>query len=1045
MGRRWVIFGGIALIVVASLIVAAYIGYIHIPSIEDQVASKGDLTVRIVNPPSDSWYPADAAIPFLSTAQSARNIVALEYWVDGKLIQSEPRAPGSSPRFVVQTWRWMPLVEGDHLVTVRARSESGTVATSNIVRIHASPAAGFRIIHTVKQGETWESIAKLCTTSIEAIASQNPLLDPKESLPPGLEMWIPCDPIFASAPAAEAGTPSLSDAGAAAQSPWSAADVPVWISQNLSPAGTLPATPVLKAGLDGCTVSLLVQDASKDEQGFLVYRAGATNFEQIAQLGSNQGGSFTFDDNLQVSGPLQYYVAAFNAAGEAQSNIVSVQATGGSCGPVSNPNVAFADGILSVGSGLDLAYAYASLDKSPWQRVPEGEEFFQPAGGRVDLTGYMEPLLAAKPGTRAADLEVWGWRGGVIENLGLLHITFERTTLEYCGAAPEPCTGDVGGSNWSSKDTEIGSNMPIGAQALTFRFRANTAGANHVLAQISSQPFTSDYQPNPPFLISASPVIGTLSSGLLHGEFTVQFSNFSKLKDSGKSPVQSNPNWFLEDLLGPNQPTSLSPFASSLIDLMNEGAAGKYMSDLAAPTYYVRVIPWEGNGPVGKASNTIAITYHAIEQKPLPIIAEQPAIYDIKIVNFTGVQQIVGEIYGCLQITGVDETKMRRDAAVRDEVFMRGGGLDSQFCLGPGTSAPCRQDTEAVFQSLVQDYRNLQASGDPYCPPPAPPLEDPSAWNDLGDAISSTWTVIVETYEQLKDGLVELMATFVFKPITGCGDDCKALLKTGLNMAITYFTGIPPNLPTTEELINDGLNYAIDMAIEQAGVDCGGLCRWQIEEGLKITKEALKESGSQPGCWTAREDNASRFGRLPLCLPAGVTGLPIPGAGYQPPMTEVQITRTGQAIVASARQYDYSLQVTTSIFNDALVGQTFRCPWGFYHDANTPFAQDYLELPVPEPAEGTPYETVKLQMPGSLGEVNQLTLPVIFREAKEGTYTYPPYKQQPARCSSRLLTSPGYVITVNAVLMCTDVATNQTAPCPASEYGSAQDTKQFTP
>ncbi len=326
MGRRWIIYGGISLVVVFGLLAAAYIGYIHIPSIQDQVASKGDLTVRIVSPPSDSNYPADAAIPVLAMAQSAKEITALEYWVDGKLAQSEPPGPGNSPFYVVQTWRWMPLVEGEHLVTVRARSENGSVATSNIVRIQADKAAGYRILYTVKQGDTWDSVAKLCATTVAAIAKQNPLLDPKQSLPPGLQMWIPCNPIFPSAPAAGGSTPPLSEGGPASHAPAPAANLPVWVSQNVSPAATLPAAPALKAGLDGCTVNLLIQDASKDEQGFLVYRSGASNFEQIAELGSNQTGSFTYNDDLQVSGQLQYYVAAFNGAGEADSNIVPVQA-----------------------------------------------------------------------------------------------------------------------------------------------------------------------------------------------------------------------------------------------------------------------------------------------------------------------------------------------------------------------------------------------------------------------------------------------------------------------------------------------------------------------------------------------------------------------------------------------------------------------------------------------------------------------------------------------------------------------------------------------
>ncbi len=116
---------------------------------------------------------------------------------------------------------------------------------------------------------------------------------------------------------------------------------------------------------------------------------------------------------------------------------------------------------------------------------------------------------------------MWGWRGAVIEKLGLLHITFERTTLEYCAAAPDPCTGDINSSKWTNEDGEVGSNLDLATQAVTFQFRANAPGAERVLAQISSQPFTTEYEPNPAYLIEADPITGTASNGSLHGEFTI--------------------------------------------------------------------------------------------------------------------------------------------------------------------------------------------------------------------------------------------------------------------------------------------------------------------------------------------------------------------------------------------------------------------------------------------------------------------------------------------------------------------------------------------
>ena len=111
MGRKRMLYGGIALVAVLGLVLAAAAGYGQMPSIDQQIANRADLTVRIISPPSDSRYPADAAIPLILVAQGGHDIAALEYWVDGNMLQSKPPGEGNSPVYVVQTWRWMPQVE----------------------------------------------------------------------------------------------------------------------------------------------------------------------------------------------------------------------------------------------------------------------------------------------------------------------------------------------------------------------------------------------------------------------------------------------------------------------------------------------------------------------------------------------------------------------------------------------------------------------------------------------------------------------------------------------------------------------------------------------------------------------------------------------------------------------------------------------------------------------------------------------------------------------------------------------------------------------
>ncbi len=315
----------------------------------------------------------------------------------------------------------------------------------------------------------------------------------------------------------------------------------------------------------------------------------------------------------------------------------------------------------------------------------------------------------------------------------------------------------------------------------------------------------------------------------------------------------------LQSIFSPNAPAPPSPFASYLFDQMNLGAFGQQLqSDLFAPTYYIRVIPWEGNGPVGKVSNTIAITYKPIEQKPLPIIAEQPAIFDLKIVRFTGEQNINPDLFGCVTIVSVDEAKLR--AALNANISLVVGAEMAkvlEYWDRLGFEELTAQTKAQAIDAAVADAKAKAASGYVQCPSAAPAPEEGGFWGDLWGAIKSSWDLVVETFNQLKGGIVYLMAKFVVEPFTGsCEQTCQDRLMTGLNLAVTYFTGIPPNLPTTDQLIDDGLNYAVNAALEESGVECGGLCKWNIEQGLKATADALKQAGSQPACFPGGENTA---------------------------------------------------------------------------------------------------------------------------------------------------------------------------------------------
>jgi hypothetical protein len=1014
MGKNRIVYGGIALVAVLGLGAAA-VGLRRIPSIDAQITNSADLTVRIISPPSDSRYPADAAIPLVVVAQGGHNIAALEYWIDGKMVQSKPPGEGNSPVYVVQTWRWMPQVEGEHLITVRAREASGTVATSNVLRILADKAAGYWILYTTRQGDTWDTVAKMCTTTLAVIGAHNPKLDSTKALPVAIEMWIPCDPMFPSVAAAEGSTPPLADSGPATHMFAPPDNLGVWIDQGLTGGEPPPAAPNLAAGVSGCAVRLQVQDNSSSEQGFTIYRSGGTDFEKIARLGANNGASFTYDDTASVSGKLQYYVGSFRGAQESQSNIVAVDVADTACGASSlNPDAKYADGILSMTEGVDLAYFYASLNGGEWTRLPAGDEFFTPADRKLDLSGHLDTLLKANPQARFADLHLWGWAGGKIKDLGALRITFDKSRLEYCGAAPEPCVGDVTGRMWTTQDAVVGSNQPINAQALTFQFSASAPGATQVLEQISGEPFSESFQPNPAHLIHAELITGHNSGGTIGGQFTIQFSN------PGASQAYPFAHLF--------QPPPTSPFAEWVTSQSNQNAGGPYQdsANSAEHVYYVRIIPWDGNNAVGKVSNTIAITYKPVEQPQAPAMVDQPALFNIKIVAFTGEQHIIYENFGCVTLMELDEAAYR-------------GWLQATY--GPNGLI----DWSSIIEAHVQQARDAFAAHLVICPEPYT-QEESSFWGDLWEAVSSTWNSIVDLYNEMKGGIVYVLANVVNAFTGSCGDTCQSRLMTGLNLAITYFTGIPPNLPTTEQLVEQGLNYAIDAAIQEAGVPCDDACRALMKDGLKATKEALLSGNSQPGCFPG---SGGSHGKKPMCLPDGWKVQPIAGAGNSPAVVQVQVTRTNNMplIGPTQPQYDYALRVSSANDISGLVGQEYACVTGFGYYPDGSSGESHKNFLVSEAVQYALYDPVSLPLWANLKPGSQLDLPVVLKPPKNEDFVYQPFKAAgaPAACSVRVLTAPGYSITVKAELICTNTKTKQPATCPSGSGVTTQDTQTYTP
>ena len=1053
MRKYRLLYAGVAVIVILSLVMGAagYFGLRQIPSVTAQLASQDEITVIIVNPASGGRYPADAAIPFTALARGDQPITALELWMDGELVDSQPPGEGDDSTFFYKTWRRMPLTAGEHLFVVRARTAGEAVGTSNIVRIQASEPAGFALLHTVKPGDKWDTLTQSCNTSLEAIAGQNPDLDPAADPPVGEQVQIPCGSMLPSqANAGQAVTPPLTEQGDTSPSS-PPGNVGFWLSNLLSPALALSTAPGLTAGLEGCTVQLLVQDNSTDEQGFEIWRSGVSGFDRIATLGSNAGASFSYEDTAQQPGQVQYMVSALNTKGKAPSNIATVNVPDGACGTPENTAISYSNGILTVPMSLDVAYMYASLDKGAWQRLPPGDDFFTPTNGEVDLRQYLDPLLTAYPEARQANMNVWGWSNGALQNLGNLSVTLDHTSLTFCNLDdPAQCTGDMGSTHWVTTG-EVPSNALNSTR--TFKFTSNTPGTPYALVQISTRPFSEAFQLEDPYLVDSYAIQTEQANEVIYGEFTVNFSFYQQPNGS-----DSTSNFILNHSIWPA--TEPSPYDENVIEMMKANGVGFNLQEgILDPTYYIRIVPWDYNKPVGGLSNSVVLTYKARQEPPpFSIDTGSTPSYDLEILGYSPEQKVIPSIFGCVVITAIDEAKLRVS-------------LEASYPNGPLIDSTVMN---MWINMEVDAYKTALASGNAICPPPLP---EETTWDFVTESLGEFWNSVVQAFNAIKNGLVNLVAeglNGLFGP-DFCGTGCKSGLMTALNFAVTYFTGIPPTLPNLDELLEKGVDYTVSLAISEAGIPCDADCAAQIRNGVQTVVDAMTAAEGQPGCNSAA---AHWYGKQALCLPDGLTSEPVAGAAYIPGIVTIQATRNGKGYQWSPDS-DYSVLITTTARNEAVVGQSFYFSGPSWPatpktynvllqetSPGSPAGNLMFPYTISGPMEGSLFQPASVVLPDTLDTGSQLVIPVTLTTTQTAVlgkgYLYVPlltdalsqakamgmpdsasymdslfgYVQS---YSNYYLSRPGYSITIEAVLLCYDKVALAKIPC------SEPVTRTFSP
>ncbi|MCL4535959.1 MAG: hypothetical protein M1370_12465 [Bacteroidetes bacterium] len=959
---RWLV-GGVGLLVLIALIGGALLLLnLRLPSISRQPAPNSiPLTVTIVDPPNNSRWPANAYVPVMATIASAAPIASVELWAGETLVESKSPEATNVP-FVSIQWAWAPGRDGEHDLVVRAQDAEGRTGTSNVIHIMASAPVGMRLAVDAKAGDTLASLAVENKIDLQKVATQNPGLDPSRPLPAGQRVFLPVDPLpvpaSASAPTGQ-GVPPPGDQQLplpGGVSPPTGADngTPATPSSGVKPgagpvkpvgprpSGSLPgldtlpgiigrgilpgmakkpAVPELYAAATGCDVDLRIVDRSDNEDGFFVYRvdSGSPAFQRIAALPANSDPLPMQYTDKERSGTVQYYVSSFNSVGESPSKFAGVALAAADCppapsgtAPVDSSGMRFEDGRLVLPHSADIAYFYISLNGGASVRVPEDPKaFFTPQEGHVvDLHSFTEKMSPPPGATKLeVDLEVWGWSGGGLVYLGKLHTTLDRTRLTVCNLGKN-CTGDIG-STHRVKEANVASDKQD--QKTEFYWDTIAPQTTAILWQVSTSPFPAEFSFQPPNLVGASTATGTRG-----GSFLIDFANLHKPPErisfaNVKSGLdkQGALNRFS---LAKGDQDPLFELIKGLVPSFTPPTA--WMS-IYPITYYVRATPMSGTQPAGKPSDTVKIVYGPLGPPPtVQIMTHLPNIFQVEILadSYEPPRAADPNLWGCVIIKSVDPAAF------------------NQYPEG------------SIFHNTEKYLYDFFASKIGWMGCPAA-YEEPSWWDDVMgffeqffEALKSMWNAAVSAFNAIKATVVQLAADIISAlPGIECGETCKGLLSTGLDMAITSLTGLPPNLPNFDDLANMGMDYAIELAAAEAGVPCPDECKNVLKDGLKEVVKAAKARGSQPGC--VGEGFAKMYGKKPFCLPPGVTTEPVIEGTNRPAHANVKVTRLGTAdttadpngfLMGTPPSRAYALRVTVTGINEALAGKSIGYTYTYY-------------------------------------------------------------------------------------------------------------------
>lgn len=877
-----------------------------IPPISEQVPQNySHLYVQIAYPLPRSSWPLNSFIPIQVEAQAEEEITQIQLFIND--IPLEPQN-ASSTNFS-GAWMWQPGVAGDFIVVAKAVTGSGKTSLSEPLRITAIEE-GFTISPIkVQGGETLESIAQEKGISLEQVEQSNPGVDLKLPLQPSQQIFLPNPP----APVVDTGVqfiPALSidvipeengvppmpdDSPPPEESSkpktnfWD--NFKFWLELKGTEDGTEddpkypPNTPKLEGDFKNCDVELRILGSFTDpsdplavkmqEDGFFVYRSrdsGATEriftIPPVHKVADIKNLNFTDPDQY---GTLVYSVSAFNVLGEATSDPVTIVLDPGLCSAPSRAGaneISMENGDLILPLHMDTAYLYLQTNGAQAVRIPGGDRTFLPGSGiRFNIYDYLDSLIYQLQ-EPDLDLHMEVWGW----QGGKLTFAGEFNTTIHRSVITICSIEGIGSCTNGNGEWMGWLTLPEDRPLKDLKYEVhwqttNMTTADSIYIQLAAAPFTGN-----------------------------GFSGTSNLLYAWDMDADDKTEGVFELWLGhilypdpPNTDLGWGKPSTAPLDYTTNGFLGE---PVGKPfTLYLRMQPHLEMSGYSHTSNIVPLVYKNSLPPPgdlPPLASEFSSMYDVQILEdqYKPPDFYVPAMWGCVVID--------------------------------------------------EDPTGQYAAGQIVCPGKMPPhddCEDTPITLCLLEGMANSLGFLYDQFAFAYETYKSIIITGLQDLIPECNNSgvCKDAIHKGVDYGASYVTGLPEDMPKSEELIADTIAKTIVESAAEAeksytGEDISAIelfcdhvvdCEEEISNYIEVELKKAKSLASQPACINGYE--AYFHGQQPACLDPSILLHPAPGSDDYAAAIVVRVTRrnTPEALAGERSNEDkYSIVVSVD-------GETF--------------------------------------------------------------------------------------------------------------------------